>query len=115
MAVTDLAHRPELTKEETQAIFARHFDGKYAVEDFKGPLSMRAFMVVKNPFIGVALKLEQSGSETKFVYNGVSPRFWARMLFGGLLGFFFWNGLTNEVRQFLETAPEFQSIGTPEA
>jgi hypothetical protein len=65
-------------------------------------------MVVKNPFAGVAIKLEQTGSETEFVYGGLAPRVWARLLLGGLIGFLFWNGVTNEVRQYMETAPEFK-------
>ncbi len=115
MAVASIAYNPKLTKGEAQSIFARHFEGKYAVEEFKGPLIrvwelmvVRDFMVVKNPFVGVALRLEQSRSETRFVYSGISPRFWPRMLVGAPLGFLFWNGLTKEVRQFIETAPEFQ-------
>lgn len=106
MAVTTIAHKPELTKEQAQQIFTKHFEGKYAVEDFKGFL--RDFMVVKNPFVGVAIKLEQTGSETKFVYAGLAPRIWARLLFGALIGMFLWNGLTNEVKEFMETAPEFK-------
>jgi hypothetical protein len=57
--------------------------------------------------VGVALNLEQTGSETKFVYAGVAPKLWARLLLGGLLGVLFWSGLTNEVRDFMEKAPEF--------
>jgi hypothetical protein len=65
-------------------------------------------MVVKNPFTGVAVKLEQGQGETKLVYSGVAPRFWARLLFGGLIGFLIWNRITNEVEEFIKTAPEFK-------
>jgi hypothetical protein len=106
MAVTTIAHKPQMTKEQAQQLFADHFAGKYKVEDFKGPF--RDFMVVKNPFAGVAIKLEQTDSETKFVYGGLAPRIWARLLLGGLIGFLLWNGVTNEVRQYMETAPEFK-------
>jgi hypothetical protein len=105
MAVVTVAHKPELTKAQAQEIFAKHFAGKYTVEDFRG--LFRDFTVVKNPFVGVAVKLDQTSSETKFVYSGLAPRWWARVLLGGLIAWLFWGGLTNEVRQFMETAPEF--------
>ena len=63
---------------------------------------------VKNPFVGVSVKLEQGGKDTKIVYSGFVPRLWARFFFGGLIGFLLWNGLTNEVKQLIETAPEFK-------
>jgi hypothetical protein len=53
------------------------------------------------------VKLDQTSSETKFVFGGLAPRWWARVLLGGLIAWLFWGGLTNEVRQFMETAPEF--------
>jgi hypothetical protein len=106
MAVKTIAHKPELTKEQAQQIFAKHFEGKYKIEDFVG--LFRDFQVVKNPFAGVAVKLEQTDSETKFVYGGLAPRWWARMLLGGLIGFLFWNGITNEVEAFIDSAPEFK-------
>jgi hypothetical protein len=106
MAVATIAHKPELTKEQAQELFRRHFDGRYSVEEFRGPF--RDFAVVKNPFVGVAVKLEQGANETKFVYTGLAPRWWARVMLGALLGMFLWNGLTSEVKQFIETAPEFK-------
>lgn len=106
MAVIVIARKPELTKEQTQELFTKHFAGKYKVEDFKG--LFRDFMVVKNPFVGVALKLEQTDSETKFVYSGLAPRLWARMLLGGLIGIFLWNGLTKEVEEYIKSEPAFQ-------
>ncbi len=106
MAVTTIAHKPGLTREQAQELFRKHFEGRYQVEEFKGFL--RDFTVVKNPFVGVAVKLEQAGNETKFVYGGTAPRLWARLLLGTLIGMFMWNSLTNEVKQYLETAPEFR-------
>jgi hypothetical protein len=104
MAVTTIAHKPELTKEQAQEIFAKHFAGKYLVRDFTGPL--RDFAVEKSAFVAVAIKLDQTATETKFVYAGMAPRWWVRA-FMGLWGFLLWGGLTNEVKQFMETAPEF--------
>src|SRR5688572_16153172 len=110
MAVTRIAHRPDLTKEQAQEIFRRHFEPRYKVENWKGASvgAPRDFVLNKNPFVGVALRLEQSTGETKFIYTGYAPKLWARMLFTGLLSFLIWNGPTNEVREFIESAPEFQ-------
>ena len=47
-------------------------------------------------------------NDTKFVYTGIAPRLWARLLFTGLMSYFLWNGLTGEVRTFIENAPEFK-------
>jgi len=106
MAVATIAHKPDLTKEQLQDIFAKHYAGKYAVKPFRG--LFRDFVIEKNPWVGVAVKLQQSESETKIVYAGLAPYWWARVLLGSLVGIFLWNGLTNDVKQFIETAPEFK-------
>ena len=105
MAVVTIAHKPELTRERTQEIFAQHFAGKYKVHVFRG--LFRDFVVEKNAFVGVAVKLEQTDSETKLVFNGMAPKWWARAILGAIWGILFWGGVTNDVRQFIETAPEF--------
>jgi hypothetical protein len=108
MAVTTIPHRPGLTKEELRSIFARHFDGKYTIADWSGmPRGMRDFMVVKSGFVAVTVKLEQTPTETKIVYSGFTPKLWARALVGGIGSMLLWNGLTGEVKQLIETAPEF--------
>jgi hypothetical protein len=108
MAVATIPHRPGLTKEELRDIFTRHFGGKYTVADWTGmPRGMRDFMVVKSNFVAVTIKLEQTATETKIVYSGFTPKFWARLLVGGIASMFLWNAMTNEVKQFIETAPEF--------
>lgn len=106
MAVVNIPHKPQLTKEQSQELFRKHFEGKYQVEDFKG--LFRDFMVVKSPFIGVALKLEQTERETKFVYSGVAPRWWARVLLGALVVALFSGAVAKDVKEYLETAPEFK-------
>jgi hypothetical protein len=108
MAVKEIAYKPDLTKEQAEEIFRQHFAGKYKVEDFKG--WFRDFVVTKNPYVGVAVKLEQDDEEktTKFVYSGIAPAMWARVLLGNVLGILLWNSLTNEVEAFIESAPEFK-------
>jgi hypothetical protein len=107
MAVKEIAYKPELTKQQAEEIFRKHFEPKYKVEDFTGPF--RDFTVTKNAFVGVALKLEQDAGDqkTKFVYGGLAPRWWARVLLGALIGVFLWQGLTKEVEAFIDSAPEF--------
>ncbi len=100
-----VAHKPGLSKEQAQEIFARHFAGTYDVHAFSGPF--RDFVVEKNAFVGVAVKLEQTGNETRFVFNGLAPKWWARALLGAIVGMVLWPPITKEVRTFVETAPEF--------
>lgn len=105
MAKVTVAHKPELTKEQAQKVFADHFAGKYRVDSYRGPF--RDFVVEKSPFVGVALKLEQTGTETRFVYNAFTARWWARVLGGMLVGPMLGRGLTAEVRSVLDSAPQF--------
>ena len=114
MAVKTIAHKPSLTKEEAQAIFTRQFAGKYQVEPCESTLSLktkyRDFQVVKNLVLGVALKLEQTPTETKFVYATVPPRRLVRTLsfgFAGVACLLFGGNLTKEIEAFIEAAPEF--------
>jgi hypothetical protein len=115
VAVLQIAHKPALTSDEAQEIFRRHFAGKYSVQPCEGLLSLKAkyrdFQVVKNPVIGVALKLQQSESETSFVYAAVPPNRWVRSISFGFAGIacMLWGGsLTREVETFIKAAPEFQ-------
>src|SRR5262245_53418175 len=108
MAVATVAHKPGLTKEQAREIFSRHFAGKYTIEDWKGPpRGLRDFVVVKSAFVAVTVKLDQDQNNTKFIYSGFTPKFWARVLSMGVLTYFLWNSLTTEVKRFIETAPEF--------
>jgi hypothetical protein len=109
MAVTSIGYNPNLTAEQAKSIFAAHFSPRYAIEDWKGGWGIpRDFLIVKNAFIGVGVKLDQAQNDTKFVYAGWAPKYWARVLVQGLLQYVIWNGLTNEVKQFIETAPDFR-------
>jgi len=120
MAVTKIAHKPGLTKEQAMEIFRKHFEGKYEVVLTSGlQRARRDFWVKKNGFIGVAVRLEQTEGETKFTYGGNFPSILAMVLvfaslailigiIAWLLCYFLWNGLTGEVRSFIESAPEFK-------
>jgi hypothetical protein len=109
MAVTTIPHSPALTKEQVREAFETHFGGKYKIE--KTHAWLRDFMVVKNAFVAVSVGLVQTEGETKFVHSGMAPRWWAGLLFGPLLGFLIWRGLTHEIQAFIRAAPEFKPAG----
>jgi hypothetical protein len=106
MPKVTVAHRPELTKEQTMEIFAKEFGDRYRVAPFRG--LFRDFVIEKNAFVGVAVKLEQSTTETKLIYNAFTSRWWARALLGMLIGPILGRALAAEVGQFIDTSPEFQ-------
>ena len=111
MAVETIGFNPLLTPERVRQVFARHFDGRCRIEDWHGIEIAgihRDFVVVRNAFVAVSVKLEQGANETKLVFTGLAPRLWARMLVSGLLSMLLWNGLTNEVRDLIRTAPELR-------
>lgn len=109
MAVITLPRKLDMTKEQAFDIFSKHFGSKYEVvpcREFN-----RDFAVQKNGFVAVGVKLEQSAGMTKFVYSGYAPSFIGRMTAtraGRLVFMLFWNGLTAEVRSFIETSPELR-------
>ena len=43
-----------------------------------------------------------------FVFSGWAPSVMARMFVGPLFGYLLWRGLTNEVKAFIQRAPEFR-------
>ena len=117
MAVTKIPHKPDLTKDQAMEIFRKHFAGTYEVLPFTRPAyavlaARRDFVIKKNAFAGVSVKLEQEEGETKFVYTGYAPNMLAGSLvyFGGgiVLSYLVWNSLTREVQSLIESAPEFK-------
>ena len=87
-------------------VFNKEFGGRYKVYSLKRT-PRRDFVVQRNGFVGVSMRLEQTKDETKLVYSGFSPSVMARMVVGPLIAIFFWNALTNEIKAFIERAPEF--------
>ncbi|TMB97327.1 MAG: hypothetical protein E6J42_07860 [Chloroflexi bacterium] len=115
MAVTKIAYKPDLTSEEAMQAFKKQFEGKYDVEPARPGLVVagrRDFVIKKNAFSGVNVKLEQGDGETKFVYTGYAPNQAAGVLVylggGVILSYLVWNSLTREVQSFIESAPEFK-------
>jgi len=117
MAVTKIAYKPGLTAEQALEAFKKQFQGKYEVEPWVRPglavaAPKRDFVIKKNAFAGVSVKLEQGEGETKFVYTGYAPNQLAGTLVylggGVILSYLVWNSLTREVQSFIESAPEFK-------
>jgi len=113
MAITKIAHKPGLTSEQAMEAFKKHFEGKYKVEPWvRSGLAVAAprrdFAIKKSTFSAVSVKLDQGEGDTKFVYTGYVPNAFARVLVGGLIALLLQNSLTGEVREFIESAPEFK-------
>jgi hypothetical protein len=110
MGVMKIAHHPEMTWERAMEIFQKEFGDRYKVYSIKRtrPVLLRDFVVQKNGFVGVSLRLEQTSDETRFVYSGFAPGVLARMLANGLIAYPLWNSITNEIKAFIERAPEFR-------
>lgn len=106
MAKITIAHKPGLTTDEARGIFSAHFSEKYRVTRYKGPFQ-DAVMIEKNPFVAVAIKIQQQRDQTQLVWNAVTPRWWARAMLGMLVGPLLGRNLTAEVRGFIESASEF--------
>ncbi len=127
MPSVTISHKPDLTVEEVADIFEDHFGDKYEVYakgEGKTPLFGPKDVVVKeSEWIAIAVGLKQSRDRTSFNFGSVVP---ALLGLTGLLGFLFLpfaglilaptrlllmipaNRLHNEVKDFIENAPEFK-------
>ena len=110
MAIISIGSKPDLTKDQTREIFARHFEGKYEI--VRSNAMKRDFIVKKSGWAGVGVRLKQEKTGTSFVFTGLIPNVALQVLFGGLVAYLFlrpsWKALEAEIAQFIETAPEFQ-------
>ena len=110
MAVVTVAHQPELTPEKVMDVFSRHFPQEFEV--YKTGFFGRDFVVKKNGWTGVGVKLKQDTNGTSFVFTALMPNVLLNLLFGGLLSFVLlrasWKGLERDVREFIENAPDFK-------
>lgn len=118
MAVITISHHPELTTEDIVAIFQKRFEDKYQI--MPTPRHPRCDLIVKrSAWTGIWVRLEQGRDKTKLVFYGNAPSAWARLILlvsifpSILLSFLFWHlfvwkGITDEVRDLIETAEEFR-------
>lgn len=110
MAIINIGHHPELTKEQAREIFAKRFAGKYEITSARA--IGRDFVVKQSGFVGVGVRLQQQDGATSFVYSAMIPSILFRSLFGGLIAYLFLRRNVGELEQaveeFMRTAPEFK-------
>jgi hypothetical protein len=110
MAVIHVKHHPDLTAEKAMEIFKKGFAGKYEV--YMAQSGLRDFTIKKSSMIGVAVKLKQEKDKTTFIYTDTIPSALMGLLFASvwytLLNRSKYQAMVNEVKTFIENAPEFK-------
>ena len=84
MATVVVAHKPELTVEDTAAVFSRHFAGTYEVQ---GQSILGSFVIRKSRWAALNFSLTQREDSTSFTFNGRIPVLFYVLV---VLGFLFW-------------------------
>ena len=119
MTTVVVAHKPELTAEDTVAVFSRHFAGRYEVHHRRTPGS---FVLRKSWWAQLNVSLVQREDSTSFTFSRHIPMvFFALVLLGfwniaGLIvagiGWLFvrrhWLVMEDEVTTLLLSASEFK-------
>lgn len=111
MATISVGCTPKLTAEQAMETFQRRFAARYQVYETR--LRMRDFIVKKNDWAGVGVKVKQEADKTTFVYTALMPHTLYRVLFGGLVSYLFlrssWKALEDEVGAFIEDEKSFRA------
>jgi hypothetical protein len=109
MATITIGHRPDLTKEQVQQIFAERFAD---CEIIGSNAIKRDFIIKKNGWTGVGVRLKQEKSATTLVFTAMMPNVLLQTLFGGLFAYALlrksWKEMEMQVAGFIRLAPEFQ-------
>jgi hypothetical protein len=109
MATISIGPRPDLTKEQVQQIFAQRFED---CEIIRSNAINRDFIIKKNGWTGVGVRLKQEKSATTIVFTPMMPNVLLQTLFGGLFAYALlrksWKEMEMEVAGFIRLAPEFQ-------
>ena len=89
MTTVIVAHKPELTVQDTAEVFSRHFAGRYEVqlEPARG-----SFVVRKNRWAALNVSLTQRQDSTSFTFSGKIP-----LVFYLVVGLGFLTGLIGAV------------------
>jgi len=110
MAIVHIKQHPELTAEKAMEIFKKGLAGKYEVYIAKSQL--RDFTIKKSSMIGVSVKLKQEKDKTTFIYTDMIPSMLMALLFASiwytLLNRSKYQAMMNEVKTFIENAPELK-------
>ncbi len=114
MAIVNIGNQPDLTKEQAREVFERAFTGKYEI--VRSTAMRRDFIVKKNSWSGVGVRLKHERTGTSFVFTGLIPNVALQILFGGLVAYLFlrpsWRELEAEIAQFIENEPSFRQKPT---
>lgn len=124
MAEVFVAHNPKLIGETAMQVFETHFGDRYVVH--LPTFMQRAFagkpdfVVRKSAWAAVGVWLKQKDNTTSFVFfTGVTPSAVVLGVFAGGVGVLItyllawmvlrssWKAMEEEVRSFIENAPEF--------
>ena len=120
MATVVVAHKPELTVEDTAEVFSRHFAGRYEVQH--EPMRRR-FIIRKSRWTSLNVSLVQREDSTSFMVNGRIPLlFYGLIVLGflwligavivGIIGWIYlrrnWKVMEDEVTSLLLSANEFR-------
>ena len=110
MAIITIGHRPDLTKEQVQAIFTERFAGEFEI--IRSNAINRDFIVKKNGWTGVGVRLKQEKTGTSFVFTAMMPNLLLNALFGGLFAYALlrkaWKEMELEIAGFIRLEPQFQ-------
>ena len=121
MATVVVAHKPELTPEDSAEVFSRHFAGKYEVQPQYFPGS---FVLRKSRWAALNVSLVQRENSTSFTHTRKIPLYFylalvvvliitspIGALIVGVLGYIFmrrnWKVMEEEVTWLLLSASEF--------
>ena len=110
MATVTITYNPKLTVDRVLGVFEGHFAGKYEV--FRSSMARGDLIVKKSGWTGVTVELKQEQGTTTFVFMATMPSIVLNMLLGSLLPSLLlrrsWKAMEMEIREVIETAPEFK-------
>jgi hypothetical protein len=106
MAIVHIGRQPELTRERARELFTDHFAGTYEV--VRSNAISRDFIVRKNAWVGVGVRLKQDRTGTSFIFTGLIPNLPQQLLASGPGAFVFlrpsWITMEAEIASFIEAA-----------
>jgi hypothetical protein len=111
MAIISIGHKPTLSIDEAREIFARGMEGRYRI--VTSEVRSRHFIVQKDGWRGVGVKLQQRDGETRFVFTGMISNFWLQFFFGGMFSYPLlrgsWKDMEADVARYIADEPAFSS------
>jgi hypothetical protein len=104
-----MTKKPGMDTEKAVEIFKAKFGDKYKVYLNK----LKAGVIKKSPAVGIVFAVKQKEGKTILNYNPFAPNAAVRFLTLGIIPMIIlymtgWKKLQEEVKAFVDTAPEFQ-------